>query len=72
MKFKVGDKVMLKGLPQWYGGMMKINEECVITNVSTGSDMIWVCNANGDKTPVYKSWASMIIKNQQLLFNFME
>lgn len=76
MKLKVGDKVVLKYVPKWYGGSLKQNEKCVITSLPTyipfGDPIIWVKNTEGIKAAIYLSWASPRFKNQQLLFEFME
>lgn len=77
MVFKVGDKVVLTNVPNWYGGQLKQNEECVITAIECSSAhldyIIWVRNIKGTSAAIYTSWVSKIIpKHQQLLFEFME
>ena len=76
MKSRVGDKVVLKNVPSWYGGSLKQNEKCVITSIGTDSfssdPIIWVRNTGGIEAAVYLSWVSVRLKNQQLLFEFME
>ena len=76
--FKVNDKVVLTNIASWYGGALKENEECVVTDSGTDSKyisdpVIWVINTKGIKAAIYQSWASKSKpKNQQLLFDFME
>ena len=72
LKFKVGDKVVISNLPKWYGGMIKLNDKCVVTKISRSEDMMWIRNADDRYAPIYKSWAIIPkLKNQQLLFAFM-
>lgn len=72
MQFKVNNKVVMSKIPKWYGGGIKLNEECIITEMGHSFDVIYVQNIKGIKAPVFKSWASPTFKNQQLLFNFMD
>ena len=63
MKFKTGDKVMVK-TPSW-------QEECRVIKGGWSSNIIFVRRANGCSQVIYKYWASIIIpKNTQLLFDF--
>ena len=65
MSFKIGDKVLVIA-PSW-------REECVVSKMGFDSKVMYVRRANGCMPAIYKSWASLIkIKNQQLLFDFME
>ena len=76
--FKIGDKVVLTNIANWYSGALKQNEKCVVTDEGVDSryvsdPVIWVENTKGIKAAIYQSWASKsITKNQQLLFDFME
>lgn len=78
MKFKVGDKVVLTNIANWYGGVLKLNERCVVINKGINPEyicdpVIWVENTKGIKAAIYQSWASAVKrKNEQLLFSFME
>ena len=72
MNFKVGDRVVMSNIPSWYGGVIKLNEKCIITKMGCSSAIIWVRNADDKLAPVYKDWAAPILKNQQLLFSFMD
>ena len=77
MRFKKGDKVKLTNIAKWYGGTLKPNEKCIVTDAGSsphGCDsVIWVRNTKGIIEAIYGSWAStLLIKNQQLLFDFME
>lgn len=77
MGFKVGDKVILTNIANWYGGELEQNEECVVTSIGfsfgvSSDPVIWVRNTKGTERAVYSSWASINkLKNQQLLFDFM-
>ena len=65
MNFKVGDKVMVVA-PAW-------REECRVTKMGYTNSVMFVRRANGCIPAIYQSWASIIkLKNQQLLFSFME
>jgi len=72
MKFKVGDRVVVRTIPKWYAGAIKLNESCIVSSRGCTSEIIWVRCANGERVlPIYESWA-VILKNQQLLFAFMD
>lgn len=76
--FKVGDEVVLTNIAKWYGGKLKPNEECVITDIdfppAHSDGVIWVKNTKGIDAPVYLTWVSApkLKKGQQLLFSFMD
>lgn len=71
MKFRIGDKVVVNP-PSWYGGGIEPNEKCVVTEIECAPHIIWVHNTDGITMAIYENWASIIVKNEQLLFEFME
>ena len=77
MQFKVGDKVVLTNIAKWYDGDLKRDEECVITSIgwpySSFDPIIRVRSTGGIAGAIYSSWVSKPkLKNQQLLFDFMD